>query len=170
MHNSVYRVDPRMIPPIIMAMVFGILIIIMEGATRRGFLSLALLAPFYYLGAEILARKIVIGEQGIIIKKFLRSLDLNWNGIDSLDMVRSGKKVFLILQGGENRPVLITNTIQNFHDLLNQLMRKIPEEKISTPVKELLQDPPSKYGPLLQAWLICIVLLGIVTGKILGYG
>jgi hypothetical protein len=170
MQNYIYRVDPRMIPPIIMSMLFGIFLIILEGATQRGFLSFALLVPFYYLGAEILARKIIIREHGITVQKFLRSLHMDWSEIEMLDMVRTGRKVFLILQGGQNRPLLITNTIHGFESLLQKIVEKLPQERISEPVKDLIGERPSKYGPMIQAWIVCLVLLGIVVGKLLGYG
>jgi hypothetical protein len=170
MQNNIYRVDPRMIPPVIMSMFFGIFLIILEGATQRGFLLFALLLPFYYLGAEILARKIIIREQGITVQKFLRSAHMDWSEIDTLDVVRTGRKVFLILQGGQGRPALITNTIHHFDSLLKNLMEKLPEEKISEPVRELVREPQSKYGPMVHAWIVCLVLLGIITGKLLGYG
>ena len=67
-----YRVDFRMIPPIILAMVAGLLLLILEGATERGFLTACLLAPFFYLGAEVLARRISLDETGITISKLLQ--------------------------------------------------------------------------------------------------
>jgi hypothetical protein len=170
MQNYIYRVDPRMIPPIIMSMILGIFLVILEGATQRGFLSFALLVPFYYLGAEILARKIIIREHGITVQKFLRSAHMDWSEIEMLDMVRTGRKVFLILQGGQSRPLLITNTIHRFDSLLQKIVEKLSKERISEPVNELVRERPSKYGPLIQAWVVCLVLLGIVAGKLLGYG
>ena len=170
MQNYIYRVDPRMIPPIIMSMLFGIFLIILEGATQRGFLSFVLLVPFYYLGAEILARKIIISEHGITVQKFLRSAHMDWSEIEMLDMVQTGRKVFLILQGEQNRPLLITNTIHRFESLLQKIMEKLPKQRISEPVKDLVRERPSKYGPMIQAWIVCLVLLGIVVGKLLGYG
>ena len=167
-HN--YRVDPRMVPPIIMSMSFGAFLIFMEGATQKGFLLFALLFPFYYLGAEVLARRIILNEDGITVQKLLRSVHMDWREISALDMVRTGRKVFLILQGGQSRPVLITNTIQPFEELLKKLTEQLADEKVSEAVRELAKEPPSKYGPLAQAWIVCLLLLGIIVGKLLGYG
>ena len=36
MQHHIYRVDPRMIPPVIMSMSFGAFLIFMEGATQKG--------------------------------------------------------------------------------------------------------------------------------------
>ncbi len=170
MQNNIYRVDHRMIPPIIITMSFGVFLIVLEGPSQKGFLSFALLIPFYYLGAEILARKIIIHEQGITVRKLFRSAHMDWSEIEMLDMVQTGRKVFLILQGGQSRPLLITNTIHQFESLLQQLIEKLPQEKISQAVKDLTREPRSKYGPTVQAWIVCLVILAIVVGRLLGYG
>ncbi len=170
MDGKIYRVDPRMIPPVALAMGFGVFLLILEGATPRGLLLLLLLSPFFYLGAEILARKIVVGTSGITISKFLRSVSLEWSDIQSLDAVRSGSKMFLILQRDEGGPVIITNTIRPFPDLVSSLVAAVPAEKISSPVHELLTDAPAKFGPVIQAWLVCLVFIALVMGKLLGYG
>ncbi len=170
MEYSGYRVDPRLIPPVALAMVLGILLLCLEGPVKRGFLLLLLLAPFFYLGAEILARKIVLDEKGITISKFLRSVRLEWSDIQSLDAVRSGSKLFVILLGDHGRPVLITNTIRPFPELVSRMLEHVPKERISQGAVEILSDPPSKTGPLVQAWIVCLVLAALLVGKILGFG
>jgi hypothetical protein len=131
---------------------------------------LLLLAPFFYLGAEILARKIVLDERGITISKFLRSVRLEWSEIQSLDAVRSGSKLFVILLGDHGRPVLVTNTIRSFSELVSRILKHVPKEKIADGAVQILSDPPSKTGPLVQAWIVCLVLAALVVGKSLGFG
>lgn len=169
MQTAIYRVDPRMVPPVILAMAAGILLVGLEGITGRGPLLILLLAPFYYLGAEILARKVLLDDRGITVSKLLRSVRIEWPEIETLDAVRTGKKVFLILQAYDKRPVLVTNTLKPFHDLVDRLLDKIPEAKISSGVREIFAAAPSKHGPLIQAWIVCGVLVVLVVGKILGY-
>jgi len=142
----------------------------LEGPVKRGFLLLLLLAPFFYLGAEILARKIVLDERGITISKFLRSVQLEWSEIQSVDAVRSGSKVFIILLGNHGRPVLITNTIRSFSELVSRMLEHVPKGNIAEGAVEILSDPPSKTGPLVQAWIVCLVLAALTAGKILGFG
>ncbi|MEJ2716213.1 MAG: hypothetical protein P8182_03605 [Deltaproteobacteria bacterium] len=125
--------------------------------------------PFYYLGAEILARTVSLDEKGITISKFLRSVRMEWPEIHSLDAVQSGKKVFIILQAHGQKPVLVTNTIGPFHELVEQLLDRIPEERVTPDARILLAAAPSKHGPLIQAWIVCGVLVALVVGKILGY-
>ena len=170
MQSHIYRVDPRMIPPVVLAMGLGALLLVLEGATKKGLLLLVLLAPFYYLGAEILARKIILTVEGITVHKFLRTVHVDWREILLLDAFRSGSKLFVILQSREGRPMLITNTIRPFKDFLDKIQEMVPAEKTSETAKEFFSDPPSKHGPLLQAWILCLVIAGVVVGRLLGYG
>jgi len=164
-----YRVDSRMIPPIILAMVAGVLLLVLEGATERGFLTGCLLAPFFYLGAEVLARRISLDETGITVSKLLRSVRIQWNEIESLDAVKSGSKVFLILLSADQPPALVTNTIAHFGELVQAITAHIPESQITDKARNLLTDPPTKHWPMIQAWIVCLVISGVVVGKYLGY-
>ena len=69
MEKDCFRVDPKMLVPVILAMGAGVILIFLEGATPKGFLLLIVLSPFFYLGAEILARKITFSDDGRIIRQ-----------------------------------------------------------------------------------------------------
>jgi hypothetical protein len=170
MENRPYRADPQMIPPVALAMGLGALLLALEGPTSKGFLLFVLLLPFYYLGAEILARKITLGADGLEIAKLLRTVRIAWSDIKYLDAVKTGHKLFLILQAENRRPVIITNTIRPFKELARQILARIPPAQVSDYAKEVIQDPPAKRGPMIQAWIICLVLAGLAAGRLLGYG
>jgi hypothetical protein len=169
METKSYRADPQMVPPVALAMGFGAFLIILEGTTHKGFLLLMLLLPFYYLGAEILARKITLNTDGIEIVKLFRTVRLEWSEIASLDAVKTGHKLFLILQPENRRAVIITNTIRPFQDLAQRILENISRAQVSDYAREVINDPPAKRGPMIQAWIICLLLAGLVVGKLLGY-
>ena len=158
-----------MIPPVILAMGFALLLMILEGATNRGFLLLIVLLPFFYLGCEILARKITVDSRGILVSKFLRSVFIEWPEIESVDAVQTGRKLFVIIQTQRTRPVLITNTLSPFEQLTDQILQQVPETKVSASCREMLSTPPAKHGPLMHAWIVCLVLAALAIGKFLGY-
>lgn len=168
--TAMYRVDSRMILPVVLAMVAGGALLVLEGPTRRGLLLAVVLAPFYYLGAEILARKVVVGDDGIAIQKLLRTVRLDWLHIDTLDAVRTGHKVFVILLPFDGRPTFVTNTIRPFDELVRHILERVPESRITPNAREVLDTAPSKIGPLIQAWIVCLVLAGCVAGRLAGYG
>ncbi|MBI5572814.1 MAG: hypothetical protein HY914_22915, partial [Desulfomonile tiedjei] len=72
--------------------------------------------------------------------------------------------------GRESRPILITNTISPFNELARSLREAVPPEKVSAACSDLLANPPTKRGPLVQAWIVGLVFLAIVVGRMLGYG
>lgn len=164
-----FRVDTRMIPPVILAMGFGIALLVLEAPSGRVWLLALLLAPFFYLGAEVLARRISLDANGITVSKLLRAVQLKWSEVEWLDAVQSGRKLFIILQSGDAGPVLITNTIRPFDELARRIMECVPKEKISPTAAELLAHPPVKHGPFFQAWIVCLVLAACVVGNLLGY-
>lgn len=152
-----------------LGMTLGIILLLLEGWTREGAVVCLALSPFFYLGIEILARRIRVDERGITIFKFLRTVHMDWSEITSFDAVRTGNKLFLILQGKSYRPVLITNTITPFAELARQLLDLVPSDKIAQGTAELILNAPRKHGPLVQAWLFCLVLGVIVAARTLGY-
>jgi hypothetical protein len=167
MENTVYKVDSKMKPPVILAMLAGMVLIVLSIIGSRNFLFLIVLTPFLYLGLEILARKIIVDSKGITIQKVLRSKRLDWLDIQNVDAVRSGSKTFLILQTSSVRPVLITNSIASFQDLANTIVQRIPSDKVSETAREISQSSPRKLWPLIQAWLVCVIFWIVMVGKLL---
>lgn len=165
-----YRVDSRMVLPVCLAMAAGVALLALEGATRRGLLLLVVLAPFYYLGAEILTRKVVVDDEGITIRKLLRAVHLEWRRIETLDAVRTGRKIFLILLPLDGKPTFLTNTVKPFDELVACLLERVPESRITPEAREVLAGPSSKIGPVVQAWIVCLVLTGCVAGRLAGFG
>jgi len=167
MENSVYKVDSRMTPPVILAMLSGIVLIVLSIIRSHNFLFLIVLTPFLYLGLEILARKIIVDTKGLTIHKFLRSKRLDWIEIENVDAVRSGSKTFVIFQTSGARPVLITNTIASFQDLINTIIQRIPADKVSDAVREVSRSTQRKLWPIIQAWLVCAIFFVVMVGKLL---
>ena len=51
MQSYFYRVDSRLLPPVIMAMGFGVFLLVLEGATKRGLLLLVIPGPILLPGS-----------------------------------------------------------------------------------------------------------------------
>lgn len=169
MQTMEFRVDPRMIPPVVMAMGFAAALIFMEGTSQRGIVLIIILAPLFYLGAEILARRISVDARGMSITKVMRSTRIDWTDVESVDAIKTGSKLFLIVQKNDGGSTFVTNTIRPFKELTDRIIEGVEKEKIADSVRELLADPPTKHGPMIQAWMVCVVLGGLAAAKILGY-
>ena len=166
MEKKVYKVDTRLKPPVLLAMLSGVGLVLVSIVKSHSFLFLIVLSPFIYLGLEILLREIIVDSKGITIRKLLRSKRMEWPEISSIDAVVSGSKAFLIIGSNDDRPILITNTIAEFNDLLNNVSGHISAEKISESVKQLL-SLKRKIWPVVQAWLVWVVFSAVLVGKFL---
>lgn len=167
MERKVYKVDARLKPPVVIAMLSGSGLILMNLVKNNSLIFLIVLSPFIYLALEILIREITVDSKGITIKKFLRSKRFEWPEILNVDAVVSGSKAFLILSSSDDRPALITNSIGNFGGLIDDIIERIPVEKISESVKEVAKSAQRKIWPVIQAWLVCVIFSVILVGKFL---
>ncbi|MGC8657556.1 MAG: PH domain-containing protein [Desulfomonilaceae bacterium] len=167
MDNPVYKVDSRMLPPVILAMLSGVGLIVISIVKNHNFLFLIAFSPFLYLGLEILARKIVVDSTGLTIHKLFRSKRLDWVAIENVDAVGSGSKFFLILQLSKSRPIVITNTIAFFPDLVKKIIQNIPADKVSEAAVEISRSNQTKLWPIIQAWLVCAIFFSVMVGKLL---
>lgn len=170
MSSLSYRVSQALIPPVVLAMGFGLYLLYMERNAEKLFFTGLVLLPFYYIGIEILVRKIIIDETGITVHKLFRQKRMEWADIEHVDAVAARQKMFLILQDRSARTIIITNTIDSFRDLVEQTLERIEKHTIAPKAIDLLADPPISRGPVIQAWLACAVILGIIIAKLMGYG
>ncbi|MGD9819615.1 MAG: hypothetical protein AB7V04_13085 [Desulfomonilaceae bacterium] len=165
-----FRVDLKILPPVVLAMLIGSWIILLERNTERFLLMLVLLTPFYYLGAEILARKIFLDSKGVTVKKLFRESKVSWGDISYVDSLKAGRKVFLIIESGSAKPILLTNTLGQFQNLVHSIIRQVSTDKVSESARDLVNETPKKYGPSIQAWAVALLLSAILIGKLMGYG
>jgi len=170
MASQLFRVHSRMVLPVCLTMISGAALIIFQGTSGQRLLITIVLAPFFYLGAEILARSVRVDEHGITISKLLRSVYLAWEEIQWLDAVRTGNKVILIIHLRDARPAFLTNTLEGFGELASRILERLPRDRVSEQAGALLAEPPSKIGPLVHAWISCLVITAVLVGRLLGYG
>ena len=94
---------------------------------------------------------------------------MSWGDISYVDSLRSGRKVFLIIESNSTRPALLTNTLGQFPALVESIIQRLPPDKVSDSAIELVKNMPNKYGPMIQAWAVCLKLGAILLGKLMGY-
>ena len=167
MNSQTFRVDSRMRPPVIIGMLSGLALIIISVARDRNFLFLIALTPFLYLGLEILARNIVVDATGLTIQKLFRRKRVNWPEIENIDAVKAGSKIFLILSTSGSRPVIITNLIAHFSELVKLIIQNVAVGKVTESASEISLSNRQKLWPLIQAWLVCVIFFSVMLGKLL---
>ena len=117
---------------------------------------------------EFMSRKVLTGDQGILIRKYLRERNLLWEDITQVGTVVMRKRVYLLLTTTKGFHIL-TNAYEEFSDLLQEIAGHVDREKVDDDVRNLLEHPIKKISDTVSAWFAAAVLVIIIILKLTGY-
>ncbi len=117
--------------------------------------------------AESLIRKVYLAEDSIRVKKLLRSKLLNFDDVTAVDTILVRKRAFLSLSS-ENDFIIISNSYENFGQLLQNLVAHLPASIVSDETKRLAAQPPKKGSDIFSVWLAVAVLALIIYVQLRG--
>ncbi len=127
----------------------------------------ALLVPTCIIFAESSRRRVSIENDSIRVHKLLRSKQLSYNELTSIDTVLIRKRAFVSLSSEEDF-LILSNSYADFGILLHQLLEKAPQQIISEETKQLAIKPPERSSDIFSAWLAVGVLLLIIVVQLRG--
>ncbi len=117
---------------------------------------------------EFMSRRVLTGDQGILIRKFLREKKLLWEDITQVGTVVMRKRVYILLTTIKGFHIL-TNAYEEFPDLLQGIASHVDKEKMDEEVRNLLEHPIEKISDTISTWFAAAVLVAIIVLKLLNY-
>ena len=142
-------------------------VLFLQLPTAKIIILTTFLLPATIIFAESCMRKVHVGTDSIKVKKLFRTKNMNYADLTAVDTIKVKKRVFISLSS-ENDFVILSNSYDNFNQLINQLIEKLPENLINDETKQLAQDPPQKCSDIFSAWLAVAVLLLIIWAQLRG--
>ncbi|MCX5853197.1 MAG: hypothetical protein NTZ24_01175 [Deltaproteobacteria bacterium] len=115
---------------------------------------------------ESLSRKVLTGDQGILIRKFLRDKKLLWEDITQVGTVVMRKRVYLLLTTTKGFHIL-TNAYGEFPGLLREIADHVERERIDDEVRNQIDHPVKKISDIVSACFAAAVLVAIIVFKII---
>jgi len=115
---------------------------------------------------ESLSRKVLTGDQGILIRKFLREKKLLWGDITQVGMLVMRNRVYLLLTTTKGFHIL-TNAYGEFSGLLREIADHVEREKIDDEVRNQIEHPVKKISDVVSTWFAAAVLVAIIVFKII---
>lgn len=115
---------------------------------------------------ESVSRRILTGDQGLLIRKYLKNRELLWEDITQAGIVVMSKKVFLLLTTVKGFYIL-TSTYEEFSHLLQEIASHVEEEKVDEEVRSLILHPVKKIADVLSMWFAAAVLVAIIVFKLI---
>ena len=117
---------------------------------------------------ELMSRKVLTGDQGILLRKYLRERNPLWEDITQVGTVVMRKRVYILLTTVKGFHIL-TNAYGKFPDLLQGIASHVDKEKVDEEVRNLLEHPLEKISDTISAWFAAAVLFIIIILKLTGY-
>ena len=121
--------------------------------------------PVFGVFFESLSRKVLTGEQGIMIRKFLRNKELRWEDITHVGALILRKRVYLLLTTVKGF-YIISNTCEKFSSLVRDVADHMDEEKMEEEVRKQIEHPVKNISDIVMTWFTASVLVGIIIIKL----
>lgn len=121
--------------------------------------------PLCLVFIELLLRQIETSDNGISIKRFIRKKQLLWTDITEIGAVILKSKVYVVLTTKKGFYV-ISNSYENFTELLKHIIDHLDKDKIEEGVSNLVLYPVRKVADIVSAWIAAVILLIIVFTKL----
>ena len=127
-----------------------------------------IILPVAGLFVESLFRRTVIGADRMTVFKLLRRKSLPLAEVTAVETVMVRKRVFLTVCADEEF-LILSNAYADFPDLVETLLRRVPENAVSEETRTMAANPPVKSSDIVSCWLAVALLLLILYGQ-LGQG
>ncbi len=114
---------------------------------------------------ESLSRKVLTGDQGIMIRKFLRNKELRWEDITHVGALILRKRVYLLLTTVKGF-YIISNAYEKFSTLVRDVADHMDKEKVEEEVRKQIEHPVKNISDIVMTWFTALVLAGIIAIKL----
>ena len=168
MEPSIYKIKKSFLLPMGLVVVFSFILLVstlyLHLPLAKTLILVVFLLPVCILFAESSRRKVVISDTSIEIQKLLRRKQLSYAELTDVDTIQMRKRVFVSLSS-ENDFLILSNSYDNFGEMLKEIIARVPDTIVSDKAKELAATPPKKCSDVFSAWLAVAVLVLILCAQ-----
>jgi len=140
--------------------------IFFKGSPIERIVLTVIFIPTLILFLEAAKRTATMGEQGIILRKFLRKRDLRWEDITHVGCLIIRKRVYLLLTTTKGFHIL-SNAYDDFPALVRNIVDHVGIDKSEEEVRHQIENPLKNTSDLVSMWFAVIMIAGIIIMKIL---
>ena len=169
MYQNVYRIRRSFLFPFFVdfILLFFLLLLsyFLSGSKLERILLTAIFVPVLYVLLESSFRMVQTGDQGIMIRKFMRKKELRWEDITHLGALILRKRVYLLLTTVKGFYIL-SNTYEKFSTLVSDVVAHMDNEKVEEEVRRQIEHPAKNMSDIIMTWFTAVVLAGIIITKL----
>lgn len=129
-------------------------------------LIVLLMLFFYIMAINNIIKRVTITDDNVTIGNFLGRKSIPRTDITALDGLSVGQRQFISLIVGK-RSHLIQNSFADFPGMMDALRVMVPAEHIKEGFTQIRQNPLTRTGDTIAAWLTVAILVTIITFRYL---
>jgi hypothetical protein len=171
MDSSIYSIRKSFLLPLGLVVVLSLILLasafFLQLPMAKTIILAAFLLPVCIIFAESSLRKVSITEDAIEVNKLFCSKRLTYTELTAVDTIQVRKRAFVSLSS-ENDFMILSNSYEQFGQLLKQLVTRAPETVVSDETRQLAENPPNKCSDVFSAWLAVAVLALIIFVQLRG--
>jgi len=169
MYQNVYRIRRSFLFPFFVDFILLFFLLLLSyflvGSKLERILLTAIFIPVLYVLFESSFRMVQTGDQGIMIRKFMRKKELRWEDITHLGALILRKRVYLLLTTVKGFYIL-SNTYEKFSTLVSDVVAHMDNEKVEEEVRRQIEHPAKNMSDIIMTWFTAMVLAGIIIIKL----
>lgn len=167
----VFTIKRLLVYPYFFAILLSILLIItciLKNDPRvKTAVLVAVLIPFYYFFLELIFRKVVVSEDSILVRKFLRKRRISAEDIVQVGTASFKNKTYVFIELKKGSPVIISNSYGRFGDLLGAISNFVGEGRLTENFKSLPKSSYTRYSDTLSVWVAILLFVVIIVIRFL---
>jgi len=169
MYQNVYRIRRSFLFPFFVDFILLFFLVLLSyflgGSNLERILLTAIFIPVLYVLFESSFRMVQTGDQGIMIRKFMRKKELRWEDITHIGALILRKRIYLLLTTVKGFYIL-SNAYEKFSTLVSDLVGHMDNEKVEEEVKRQMEHPAKNMSDIIMTWFTAMVLAGIIIIKL----
>ena len=169
MYQNVYRIRRSFLFPFFVDFILLFFLLMLSyflaGSKLERILLTAIFIPVLYVLFESSFRMVQTGDQGIMIRKFMRKKELLWEDITHIGALILRKRVYILLTTVKGFYIL-SNAYEKFSTLVSDLASHMDNEKVEEEVRKQMEHPARNMSDIIMTWFTAVVLAGIIIIKL----
>ncbi|MGZ3579902.1 MAG: hypothetical protein ACXU9I_00630 [Syntrophales bacterium] len=169
MYQNVYRIRRSFLFPFLVDFILLFFLLLLSyflgGSKLERILLTAIFIPVLYVLVESSFRMVQTGDQGIMIRKFMRKKELRWEDITHIGALILRKRVYLLLTTVKGFYIL-SNGYEKFSTLVSDLVGRMDSEKVEEEVRRQIEHPAKNISDIVMTWFTAVILAGLIITKL----
>ena len=128
------------------------------------FALISIIALFILI--ETQSRKVLTGDQGLLIGKFFKRRELRWEDITHVGVLVLRKRVYVLLTTTKGF-YIISNAYEEFPGLLGDIADRVDQERIEEEARDQIAHPINRMTDIISAWIAAALLVALIAYKLI---